>query len=344
MICPKCGAELSAKARFCNKCGYRMEQAEPTNGTEAVVKTEKIESEVQKPEQKPTEKVAQQASTQSEPRAVLPLPQQFSQKRTSKGLTIAIFTLCALMAIAAVAILWIFVISPAICNEGEGTWPNGEPTDDPTAQPLSEMAENTGKTDYEQLQALASAVDTELTKSLPTEAFPDKPLSTDDIQGLDVKQLQYYINCIYAKNGYAFSTPEAAEFFGLMPWYIPVSGDQTEIASRMNATDRDNIDLLLSYRNNTDFDTSITGIDALWTYNALESPLSESFVGSLSACDVQLLAATILAKYGYSFGNGTLKAIFNAQSFYSPTNAITESIAMTSTDRDNLALLQRHLQ
>lgn len=128
-----------------------------------------------------------------------------------------------------------------------------------------------------------------------------------------------------------------------MPWYMPISENQQTVASNMSSVDKTNLDLLLQWRNQQRFDTSITGVDSIWTARIADGRIGEGFAMSLSSHDVQLLAATILAKHGYIFENSTLQAIFEGQSFYRAYTADPAKLDLSEQDIENLTLLLKYL-
>ena len=194
-------------------------------------------------------------------------------------------------------------------------------------------------------QTLAERIASEIDQPLPaadaSAVYPSAPLTDAALSGLDVRQIQHYVNTIYAKNGYAFKTEEAADFFALLPWYRPVSGDQDVIRSRMSKTDQDNLDLVISYRNLLNFDPSITGADSLWTFAYTDRLLTDDELAAFSQYDIYLLADTILAKNGYIFSTAELNSLFAGQRFYTPVSADAAGLALSDTDEKNLERLER---
>ena len=205
--------------------------------------------------------------------------------------------------------------------------PTSEPSDDET----------------QFIKTAISHIDKTLYSVLEQDVYPNALLTDTQVSVLNVRELQYYINAIYAKNGYSFSTQEAADFFMNMPWYMPISENQQTVASNMSSVDKTNLDLLLQWRNQQRFDTSITGVDSIWTARIADGRIGEGFAMSLSSHDVQLLAATILAKHGYIFENSTLQAIFEGQSFYRAYTADPAKLDLSEQDIENLTLLLKYL-
>lgn len=157
---------------------------------------------------------------------------------------------------------------------------------------------------------------------------------------MDGETLQFTINQIYAKNGYIFRTDSLQAYFSQMPWYAPVSNDTGSL--RMSTLDRNNLNLLVRYRDQLPNRDSISQMGWLWTRYAVDERLSESYVRNLSGADIQLLINTIYAKNGYIFQDSALQALFSGQSWYQGVTRDAASISFNSTDQANLRLLTAH--
>ena len=161
-----------------------------------------------------------------------------------------------------------------------------------------------------------------------------------EVNAMDAEETQFVINQIYAKNGYIFRTDALQAYFGQMPWYHPVSNDASQLS--MSSLDRNNLALLVQHRDG--MSNRASGLGYLWTYNAVSSPLSASYVRNLSKSDVQLLINTIYAKNGYIFETDELQRLFNTQGWYRGTTRSMEAVSnsFTSTDRQNINLLLQY--
>ena len=174
------------------------------------------------------------------------------------------------------------------------------------------------------------------------QVYPSYYLSEDEVAGMDIDELQFTINQIYAKNGYIFSTDSIQSYFSQMSWYYPVTSDSGSL--HMSSMDQANIKLLTRYRDtqrSAGYSAS-TSVGSLWTYNAVQAPLSESFVASLTGYDVQLLINTIYAKNGYIFSSPSLAALFEGQPWYWGWTTDASELSFSSTDKNNLRLLEKY--
>ena len=161
---------------------------------------------------------------------------------------------------------------------------------------------------------------------------------------MDFNTLQFYINTIYAKNGYIFSTPSIAAYFKMQPWYTPETSNASDVSAKFNAVDKANLQLLIKYRalanQSGGYDTNTVG--TLWTYDMVNSSLSESFVAGLSDYDIQLLIDTIYAKAGYIFETESIQSLFNTQYWYDGRTTDAKSLSFSQLDKANLALLGKY--
>ncbi len=174
------------------------------------------------------------------------------------------------------------------------------------------------------------------------EVYPSYYLTESEVAGMDIDEIQFTINQIYAKNGYIFSTDSIQSYFSQMSWYYPVTSDSG--ALHMSAMDQANLKLLSRYRDSqrsAGYSAS-TSVGSLWTYNAVQSPLSESFVASLTSYDVQLLINTIYAKNGYIFSTPSLATLFEGQPWYWGWTTDASELAFSDMDWSNLKLLEKY--
>lgn len=171
-----------------------------------------------------------------------------------------------------------------------------------------------------------------------SQVYPDFQMSDDDISDMDVEEVQFLINQIYAKNGYIFKTPSIQEYFSQMNWYAPVSGNASDL--RMSSVDQKNIALLVSLRSELkESGHTYTDLGWLWSYYAVQSRLSRDYVEELSPYDIQLLINTIYAKNGYIFKTESIQNLFESQPWYSADTSDTRDLQFSSTDKANLTLL-----
>ncbi len=177
-------------------------------------------------------------------------------------------------------------------------------------------------------------------ESNPASVYPAYALSEGEVSRMDGETLQFTINQIYAKNGYIFRTDSLQAYFAQMPWYTPVSNNAGSLS--MSTLDRNNLNLLVRYRDQLPNRDSISQMGWLWTRDAVDGQLSESYVRNLSQADVQLLINTIYAKNGYIFQDSALQALFSGQSWYHGVTRDAASISFNSTDQANLRLLTAH--
>ena len=174
----------------------------------------------------------------------------------------------------------------------------------------------------------------------PSAVYPAYALSAAEVNAMDAEQTQFVINQIYAKSGYIFRTDALQAYFSSMAWYSPVSNDASQLS--MSSLDRSNLTLLVRHRDG--MSNRASGLGYLWTYSAVQSPLSASYVRNLSKSDVQLLINTIYAKNGYIFETDQLQRLFNTQGWYRGTTRSMEAVtnSFSSTDRQNLNLLLQY--
>lgn len=165
--------------------------------------------------------------------------------------------------------------------------------------------------------------------------FPTYYLSESEVAAMDAEQIQFIINQIYAKNGYVFRTQSIQNYFSQMPWYVAVSNDTSRLS--MSSLDRSNLNLLVRYRDQKGDSSSDLGW--IWTRHVVDSPLSASYVSSLSDYDIQLLINTIYAKNGYIFETPSLRALFEGQPWYSGWTYDTSQLQFSDLDKENLRLL-----
>ena len=185
-----------------------------------------------------------------------------------------------------------------------------------------------------------SCIDRALPYADPQDVFPNRELTDADLAGLDAKQIQHLVNTIFAKNYYSFHTPEALNFYRMLPWYSDLYTDQAAVNNGMNELDSQNLKLLLSYRSNLNYDpNNTTGIDALWTYWYTSQELTPNLIAGMSSYDLSLLANTIYAKYGYIFSDSNLSEIFAAQEWYYGITPDYRNISFNSLDIANLELI-----
>lgn len=165
--------------------------------------------------------------------------------------------------------------------------------------------------------------------------FPTYYLSESEVAAMDAEQIQFIINQIYAKNGYVFRTQSIQNYFSQMPWYVAVSNDTSRLS--LSSLDRSNLNLLVRYRDQKGDSSSDLGW--IWTRHMVDSPLSASYVSSLSNYDIQLLINTIYAKNGYIFETPSLQALFEGQPWYNGWAYDTNQLQFSDLDQENLHLL-----
>ena len=192
----------------------------------------------------------------------------------------------------------------------------------------------------QQTQAPAAQQVVYAADSDPSAVYPAYALSSAEVNAMDGEQTQFVINQIYAKNGYIFKTDAIQAYFSQMPWYHPVTNDAGSLT--MSSLDRSNLSLLVSHRDGLSARPS--GLGYLWTYSAVQSPLSANYVRSLSKSDVQLLINTIYAKNGYIFDTDELQRLFSTQGWYHGTTSSMAAVSnsFSSTDRQNINLLLQY--
>ena len=165
--------------------------------------------------------------------------------------------------------------------------------------------------------------------------FPTYYLSENEVAAMDAEQIQFIINQIYAKNGYVFRTQSIQDYFAQMPWYVAVSNDTSRLS--MSSLDRSNLNLLVRYRDQ--MGNTASDLGWIWTRHVVDSPLTASYVSSLSDYDVQLLINTIYAKNGYIFETPSLRALFEGQPWYDGWTYDTDQLQFSDMDKENLRLL-----
>lgn len=111
MKCPNCNAELAETARFCNKCGCKIEAGENTIGREfnetVIADTSNLTAEtVSSP--KKNAKVKTKAEPGSEQNTLVQTKQEKPKLASS-----VVISVCAVLVLVAIAVLWFFVIAPA---------------------------------------------------------------------------------------------------------------------------------------------------------------------------------------------------------------------------------------
>lgn len=192
----------------------------------------------------------------------------------------------------------------------------------------------------QQAQAPADTQVVYAADSDPAAVYPAYALSAAEVNAMDGEQTQFVINQIYAKNGYIFKTDAIQAYFSQMPWYHPVTNNAGSLT--MSSLDRSNLALLVQHRDGMSARPS--GLGYLWTYSAVQSPLSANYVRSLSKSDVQLLINTIYAKNGYIFDTDELQRLFSTQGWYhGTTNSMAAvSNSFSATDRQNISLLLQY--
>ena len=209
--------------------------------------------------------------------------------------------------------------------------------------PVTVEEKDNGTTGAESVNPPAGATVVYVMPSVSSkEVYPSYYLSESEAASMDIDELQFTINQIYANNGYLFSTDSIQSYFSQMSWYRPITGDSGSL--HMSSMDQANIKLLTRYRDaqrSAGYSAS-TSVGSLWTYNAVQSPLSESFVASLNGYDVQLLINTIYAKNGYIFSTPSLAALFEGQPWYWGWTTDSSELSFSSTDKSNLRLLEKY--
>ena len=153
------------------------------------------------------------------------------------------------------------------------------------------------------------------------------------------EELQFTINQIYAKNGYVFKAADIQGYFSRMPWYVPITGDTARL--QMSPVDRSNLNLLVRFREDleTQEKTVLTSVGWMWTRDAVDDPLDETYVRNLSDYDIQLLINTIYAKNGYIFSDADVQAMFEDQPWYEGTVSDSRDLSFSALDSENLDLL-----
>ena len=205
---------------------------------------------------------------------------------------------------------------------------------------IVEGGQNAAAPAAQQTQAPAAAQVVYAADSDPAAVYPAYALSAAEVNAMDGEQTQFVINQIYAKNGYIFRTDAIQAYFSQMPWYHPVTNDAGSLT--MSSLDRSNLALLVQHRDG--MSSRPSGLGYLWTYSAVQSPLSASYVRSLSKSDVQLLINTIYAKNGYIFDTDELQRLFSTQGWYHGTTSSMAAVsnAFSATDRQNISLLLQY--
>ena len=205
---------------------------------------------------------------------------------------------------------------------------------------IVEGGQNAAAPAAQQTQAPAAAQVVYAVDSDPAAVYPAYALSAAEVTAMDGEQTQFVINQIYAKNGYIFKTDAIQAYFSQMPWYKPVTSDAGSLT--MSSLDRSNLSLLVSHRDSLPARPS--GLGYLWTYSAVQSPLSANYVRSLSKSDVQLLINTIYAKNGYIFDTDELQRLFSTQGWYHGTTGSMAAVSnsFSATDRQNISLLLQY--
>ena len=98
-------------------------------------------------------------------------------------------------------------------------------------------------------------------------------LTDADVEGLDLDQIRFAINEIYARHGRAFQTEDLNEYFSSKSWYTPLySADEFAAIedSVMNDYEKENIKFLAAIRDNANGSVS-SQFEAGWIYGTYET-------------------------------------------------------------------------
>jgi hypothetical protein len=312
MICPNCGKEVSDSAKFCRFCGISLSSINPGPTGESDTQ---VQSGIPARPDPPTAD-NQAKAPKINPKTIIPII----------GSCAALLIICGLY----------FGLRGGASSSKVNV---AVPSD--TAVSSAVMATTTPTESQEPMEEnYLQLIDVPLPNADPADVFPNRALKDSELEGLNAKQIQHMVNTIFAKNSYSFHTPEALKFFKLLPWYSDLYSDQSVITSNLSNIDDENLDLLISYRNNLDYDpNSITGIDELWTNWYTDQLLTPEMIESMSDYDLALLANTIFAKNGYIFSDSDLNSIFSAQEWYNGSTHNYDDIAFSSIDIANLELI-----
>lgn len=73
-------------------------------------------------------------------------------------------------------------------------------------------------------------------------------ISRSDISWMNIDEIQFAINEIYAKNGFNFTKEPYKSYFGAMSWYHPDTKTMDTVVARMNVYEKENIKVMGAYR------------------------------------------------------------------------------------------------
>ena len=378
MFCTQCGKKLEVGAVFCTNCGASNGQSRENS---IVSGQQSYQPQAQAPQYYPPNSNTVPSYNRSN------LPQK---KEGTSSTVIIVSIVCAVLLVAAIALIFVFVIKPGMRNITLSPYPSElellegstgtiqlviSPesakkqaliwvTSNPSVATVEDgVVSAIGAGECKITVALAkyakvyadinvtvtsatdvSNVDRDFSEITADMVYPNCYLTDYEVDSMDLDTIQFFINTIYAKNGYIFQTPSIAAYFELQPWYNPITNDTSVISKNFSEMDNANILLLVSYRSNKNYDNSYNSavIGSIWTWSLVNGELSESFVSTLSDYDVQLLIDTIYAKNGYIFQTPSIQALFETQYWYDGWTSNAGDLSFSTTDQENLALLGRY--
>ena len=127
--------------------------------------------------------------------------------------------------------------------------------------------------DMENVETSAAIAETEALEDEYVIPGSDSRYLTDaDVEGLDLDQIRFAINEIYARHGRAFQTEDLNEYFSSKSWYTPLySADEFAAIedSVMNDYEKENIKFLAAIRDSANGSAS-SQFEAGWIYGTYE--------------------------------------------------------------------------
>ncbi|MCD7832884.1 MAG: YARHG domain-containing protein [Lachnospiraceae bacterium] len=165
-------------------------------------------------------------------------------------------------------------------------------------------------------------------------------LTETDLSGMTADEVQMAINEIYARHHRKFYLDDVQEYFDSRTWYSGFIEPDDFDVSVMNVYESANINLMVDYLANHDFDAD-TDLTEYILPTSSTAYLNASDLTGMTAEELQMAINEIYARHGRRFSTASIQEYFDSKSWYtgtvSPENFDTS--VLNSYETTNISLL-----
>lgn len=159
-------------------------------------------------------------------------------------------------------------------------------------------------------------------------------LTTSDLQGLSLDELEIARNEIYARHGYQFQQQKMIDYFNNQSWYT--RSDHKITTDDLSKLEYANVMLIKNMEDNYGSNSNYAVKDGFIIPDSSTRYLTEDDLIGLSKEQLEIARNEIYARHGYIFVSDEWKDFFINEDWYTPT---TSSVTLNSIEEYNVGMI-----